>query len=79
MLEYAISQSSKTAACICGGVLKTVVNRNADFDIAQKIQSGSMICCKKGSGRPRISEETVECVRQKILLNPRKSSRRINL
>ena len=34
------------AACICGVVLKTVANSNADLDMAQKINKGSFF------GRP---------------------------
>ena len=42
VLEYTRSQSNKTAAYICEGVLKTVANRNTDLDMAQKVEIGKL-------------------------------------
>ena len=47
VLEYAQSQSNKTAACICEGVLKTATNSNADLDMMQKIQRGRLFVQEK--------------------------------
>ena len=43
VLEYARSQSNKTAACIYEGVLETVANIDADLDMAENIQRGRLL------------------------------------
>ena len=46
-----ITVKQDCAVCICEGVLKTVTNSSADFDMAQKIQRGRLFVQEKGSGR----------------------------
>ena len=76
-----ITVKQDCAACSCEGVLQTLANSNRDLDMAQEIQreEKGCLCTRKGSGRPKTSEETVEHVRKQILLSPKKSLRRASV
>ena len=65
VLEYALSVEQDCAACICKGVLKAVTNSNPDLHMTQKIIKEGCLCRRKGSGRQKTLEETVERVREK--------------
>ena len=73
-----IAVGQDCAACISEGVLKIFANSNVDLDNGAK-NSKSCLCRRKGSGRLKSSEETVERVCKKIMQSPRKLLRRTSL
>ena len=53
--------------------------RQSIYDWSNKFQENGCLCKGKSSGRPTVSEETVERVRETFTRSPRKSTTRANL
>ena len=53
--------------------------RRSIYDWSKKLQENGCLCKGKSSGRPPVSEETVERVRETFTRSPRKSTTRASL
>ena len=80
VLEYARSHSNKTVQhAFVRNFSKQSPTAMQILTWHKKFKEEGCLCKRKGSGRPRTSEETVERVCKKILHSPRKSLRRTSL
>ena len=80
VLEYARTQSNKNVQC----AFERTFPKNAPTAMQiwtwhKKFKEEGCLCRAKGSGRPPISEEMIERVRETFLRSPRKSIRSASL
>ena len=74
VLEYARSQSNKTVQhAVVREFSKQSPTAMQIWTWHKKFNDDACLCRRKGSGRPKTSEETIECGHKKILQSRKKS------